>query len=65
MLVIGGNIAQSYSLFEDSLQDFLMRKHIDMQVAVSELGETASFIGSARLMDDAFYTNVYPLLKKM
>ncbi len=65
MLVIGGNISRSYPFFEESLVGFLKEQNSDMRISISELKETASFIGSATLADDSFYEKVKPLLKKM
>ncbi|MCG8311225.1 MAG: ROK family protein [Cytophagales bacterium] len=65
MLVIGGNISHAYALFEQPLNDFLNEEGLSMKISISELKETASFIGSAILVDDSFYTEVKPLLKNM
>ena len=65
MLVIGGNISRAYPLFEKSLTDFLKEEKLEMMISVSGLKETASFIGSATLVDDSFYIKILPLLKKM
>ena len=65
MLVIGGNISNAYPLFSESLHNFLEEEKLDMLVSTSELKETASFIGSATMVDDTFYNKVQPLLKKM
>ncbi len=65
MLVIGGNISRAYPLFEESLNNYLKEENLDMNISISELKETASFIGSATLVDDSFYAKVLPLLKKM
>ena len=64
-LVMGGNISRAYPLFEESLNTFLKKESLPLKVSVSELKETASFIGSATLIDDSYYEKVKPILKKM
>lgn len=63
--VIGGNISRAYSLFGESLNVFLKKENLPLQVFVSELRETASFIGSAALIDDSYYERLKPVLNKM
>lgn len=65
MFVMGGNISRAYDLFGGSLNTFLQEAGLSMNVAVSELKETASFIGAATLVDDTFYEKVLPALAKM
>ena len=43
----------------------LNNESIDLKIYISELKETASFIGSATLIDDTFYEEVLPSLSKM
>lgn len=64
-IVIGGNISRAYSLFGESLNAFLKKENLPLQVFVSELKERASFIGSSALIDDSFYERLRPVLKKM
>ncbi|MFC2080302.1 ROK family protein [Bacteroidota bacterium] len=63
--VIGGKVAKAYPLFGPSLTGYLEKENIHLQVFISELMETAAFIGSATLIDDDFYEHVKPLLGKM
>ncbi len=65
MFVMGGNISRAYHLFGASLNLYLEQVGLNMDVAVSELKETASFIGAATLVDDRFYERVLPALAKM
>ena len=65
MFVMGGNISRAYDLFGASLNFFLEQANLKMEVAVSDLKETASFIGAATLVDDEFYDRVLPALGKM
>ena len=65
VFVMGGNISRAYPLFGDSLNEYLKQADLKMDVAVSELKETASFIGAATLIDDDFYKKVLPALGKM
>jgi len=65
VFVMGGNISRAYELFGSSLNAYLEQAGLKMEVAVSELKETASFIGAATLVDDQFYQKVLPALAKM
>lgn len=65
VLVIGGNIANAWPLFEPALNAFFARQNYPLRIARSSLGETASIIGSAVLVDEDFYKRVLPLLPKM
>lgn len=65
IFVMGGNISRAYNLFGPGLNDFLTKTNLNMTVAVSELKETASFIGAATLVNDNFYEKVLPALRKM
>lgn len=65
IFVMGGNISRAYHLFGNSLNTYLEHAGLKMEVAVSELKETASFIGAATLVDDKFYKKVLPALAKM
>lgn len=65
IFVMGGNISRAYQLFGDGLKTYIKAADLEMEVAVSELKETASFIGAATLLNDEFYKKVLPALKKM
>ena len=65
MLVMGGNISRAYPLFETALKGYLEAEKIPMEVAVSELKDKASIIGSADLIEESFYERVMPLLQYM
>lgn len=65
IFVMGGNISRAYYLFGDSLNEYLENANLNMEVAISDLKETASFIGAATLLDDSFYDKVLPALHKM
>jgi glucokinase len=65
VFVIGGNISKAFPLFEESLTAYLKSENLNLKVAVSELKEKASFIGCATLVDDTFYKQVLPVIKKM
>lgn len=47
MLVLGGNIANAFPLFENSLQQALQDHSIYLSIKQAELGENASLIGAA------------------
>ncbi len=57
-LVIGGNIANSYSLFEKPFRLALVQHGCIIPVFLSELGELTGIAGAARLCDDAFYSRL-------
>lgn len=57
MIVMGGNISRAFDLFAPSLY-----RHLDtgneISFEVSELKEDAALLGSARLLDDAFFSKL-------
>jgi len=63
--VIGGNVSRAFSLFGGSLTGYLEKENIQLNVFISELMETAAFIGSATLIYDEYYEQVKPSLSKM
>ncbi len=65
VFVMGGNISKAYHLFGSSLNAYLEQAGLKMEVTISELKETAAFIGAATLVDDKFYEKVLPALAKM
>ncbi len=64
-IVLGGNISGAYSFFKDSLETSLRKNKCTPAIAISGLKEDAAIIGAAKLIDDAFYEKVKPLLSKM
>jgi glucokinase len=54
-IVLGGNISNSYLLFESALKKEFTNMDFQPEIVISELDENAALIGSARLCDDAFY----------
>jgi len=65
IVVIGGNISKAFHLFGNSLNSYLEDSGLKIEVAVSELKETASFIGAATLVEEEFYKRILPALQKM
>jgi glucokinase len=65
VLVIGGNISYAFPLFGESLKAGLEANGADIRIAVSELKESASMIGSSVLVDDAYYGKLSLLLPQM
>jgi glucokinase len=61
-LVLGGNIVRSFDLFGNHLTDALVENKLTTKVYLSELMDNAAIIGSARLIDDGFYSKVKNLL---
>jgi len=58
-LVIGGNIAHSFSIFENPLRAAFKINNLKPEICISALGENAAIIGSARLCDNNFYSQLY------
>ena len=59
-LVIGGNIAHSFSLFKNNLRSILKTNNLQPEICICALGENASIIGSAQLCDNDYYSKLYP-----
>lgn len=64
-IVIGGNITGAFDKFGSHLMQSLSNHHIDAGVSLSILKEDAAIVGSARLIDPAFFAKIEPLLPKM
>lgn len=64
-LVIGGNISGAYALFGPSCESALAKQNINVKIVISELMEVAAMTGSARLLDEAFWKQVEPLVSKI
>lgn len=60
-IVLGGNISKAFPLFGQSLIEKLGK----IKIIKSNLGEKAAIIGSALLLDDAYYSEIKPTLKLM
>ena len=65
VLVIGGNISYAFPLFGDSLNSYLKSQGSEIRIAVSELKESASMIGSSVLVDESYFQKVKLLLPQM
>lgn len=65
IVVVGGNISNSYSLFGDIFENSLRNEGCDCKVALSELKEDAAFIGAAYLLDDDFWKAIQHALPLM
>ncbi len=65
VLVIGGNMAGAADLFMPAFQKSLDSMDCKTRIAWSELKEDAAIIGSARLLDPAYWTKIYSLVEKM
>lgn len=64
-LVIGGNISRAYPLFSAAFQRVLCERNINIEIMISELMESAAMVGSARLLDEEFWTKMEPLVAKI
>jgi glucokinase len=65
MLVIGGNISHAYNLFGSIFEKELKKENCLSRVALSDLKEDAALIGSAYLLDEAFWKSVQHALPLM
>ena len=54
-IVLGGNISNSYPLFESAMKNEFSNMDFQPEIVISELVENAALIGSARLCDNVFY----------
>lgn len=64
-LVLGGNIAKAFNLFGPAFSSALDNKSIHIKVELSEQMENSAMMGSARLLDEAFWAKIHPLLPLM
>jgi glucokinase len=58
LLVIGGNIAKSHSLFLSQLQQNLQNKNIELPINIIENTEETSIIGSSYLYNETFWQKI-------
>ena len=65
MLVIGGNMAGASDLFLPAFEKALADLNCTTRIDWSELKEDAALIGSARLLDPAYWFRIEPLIEKM
>lgn len=65
VLVIGGNIAGSYHLFDTAFENALAANGVETKIRLSTLKENAAIIGSARMLDPVYWEKIKPILPKM
>ena len=65
IVVMGGNITAAYSIFGPYFEQILAEGGLHINVEISELKENAAFIGSARLVEPNFWSEVKNLVKYM
>jgi len=65
MVVMGGNISAAYPLFGPDLEKTMSQHPASAAIVVSELKEEAAAIGSARLFEANFWSQIQELIKKM
>lgn len=65
ILIVGGNISHAYNLFGEVFEDRLKIEGCNCKVALSELKEDAALIGSAYLLNEAFWKSVQHALPLM
>jgi glucokinase len=58
VLIVGGNIAHALPLFGPALRAGLQVTRVPARITPSVLWEKAALLGSARLLDDAFWAKV-------
>lgn len=65
-IVIGGNISLAADLFLASMKNAMLKEGIlSVSIDISELGEYASIIGSARLLDPLYWQKVKSIIGEM
>lgn len=65
VLAIGGNMVGASDLFLPAFEKALAEQNCTTRIAWSELKEDAALIGSARLLDPAYWSRIEPLIEKM
>ncbi len=65
VLVIGGNTVGASDLFLPAFEKALAELECTTRIEWSELKEDAAVIGSARLLEPAYWTRIYSLIEKM
>ncbi|NLN29652.1 MAG: ROK family protein [Bacteroidales bacterium] len=65
IIVIGGNISNSYNFFGPRFEKRLKQEACECRVALSDLKEDAALIGAAFLMDDRFWLDIQHALPLM
>lgn len=65
IVVVGGNISNSYNLFGARFEKRLRQEGCDCRVALSDLKEDAARIGAAFLLDDIFWRDIQHALPLM
>lgn len=65
VLAIGGNMVGASDLFLPAFEKALADLNCTTRIAWSELKEDAALIGSARLLEPAYWTRIYALIEKM
>ena len=65
IVVVGGNISNSYNLFGSIFESSLKKEGCNCRVALSGLKEDAAFLGAAYLLDDDFWKSVQHALPLM
>lgn len=58
ILIVGGNISHALPLFEAPFRSGLEAAGVKVKIALSRHSEHAALLGSARLLDDAFWEKV-------
>ncbi len=65
VLVVGGNISNAFELFAPAMKNQLQTEGLNIRIEFSELLETASIIGSARLAEPEFWNRIAPVIKDL
>ena len=65
IVIPGGNITKAYDLYRETLLEALGTDLAHVKIEISELKEDGALLGSARLVEDAYYEKVFPTLKYM
>ena len=65
ILVVGGNISNAYNIFGEVFEEYLRMEKCTSNVALSMLKEESALLGSAYLLDNAFWKSIQHVLPLM
>jgi glucokinase len=64
-IIMGGNVAKAYKLFQTDFESELERAGLNVNVKILADTDLMAILGSGRLADEHYYQKVLPLLKFM
>ena len=64
-MVIGGKVTGAYEVWGNAFEKSLQKRHVEIDILLSDLMEDAALVGSARLVTEDYWKEVKGLLSKM